>query len=59
MRRETINCDRCGKILKDEARPVEITDWNVKFGRMEKHGETAYDLCPDCQAAFLKFLQNE
>lgn len=58
MRRETINCDRCGKILKDEARPVAITEWDTKFGRMEARSTVAYDLCPECQRDFDKFISD-
>ena len=58
MRRETINCDRCGKILKDEARPFAITEWETKFGKMEQRATVPYDLCPSCQDAFLKFIKD-
>ena len=55
-------CDRCGKRLE----PVETKLLRTKEIRTEAYlrrgqltPEICYDLCPDCKALFLDFMEGE
>ncbi len=59
MQQVIITCDRCGTIIRDQNRSVDIQFWRKRYNRHEDGGCVVYDLCNDCLEQFKLFMKNK